>query len=626
MLKDEEEKSGITRSSFIAILYAMFVFTPALIYLNLMTGLGGLSVAWFTMILWIEFGRLQGSKLTKQEAFLIFTLVGVATFVPTQYVYRAYFVQSDIARFFGLAGEIPDWWAPPLEAGIFEIRTFFHPAWIIPLGIAIGAILLARLLQFILAFFAKAVFIEIENLPFPLQRMESEAILTLTGKDESASRTLFLFAIFGFFYGFLVYALPSITEVLSGVSLSIIPAPWVDMTRDMERLGLGGAIFGVATDLSPIATAFVLPASTILSIVLGSFAVYTIGNWLTVAYNLSPVSWWEPGMSAGMAWQRSTLYFWTSPIVGIVLAVGIVPFIRHPRVLVNALKSLVQPSGSSKERILTAKTFVILYIACIALGIAFFVQLAPNFFWSSFILVIPMLAGTPLILTLIQGRMRGYAGVVPPRLSQNLVRSIYLLSGYAGTEIWFVPDLWTVTGQGILSQFKLAQLTKTSLRSFVKAYWIITPIAILVGFMYMELFWRVAPIPSGAYPGAAINWPVDATISSLWMKGLAHDLFRPTWLLGGFGAGFLVFLLSAFTPIPLSLAGLGIGVYLAPPFATTYLIGIIATLIFRKLFGVTWYRKNRRLVAAGMLMGEGLAIALGVAAILMVNAIWVRPF
>ena len=65
-------KSGLSQNSILAVLYAIIIFIPALIYLTLMTGgLAGMPVAWFTLILWIELGKISGRHITKQEAMLI---------------------------------------------------------------------------------------------------------------------------------------------------------------------------------------------------------------------------------------------------------------------------------------------------------------------------------------------------------------------------------------------------------------------------------------------------------------------------------------------------------------------------------------------------------------------------
>ena len=86
-MKLEEVKSGFTASSFLAVLYSILVFIPAVMYLNLMTGVVGLSVAWFVIIIWAEIARMSGRPLTRQEAIMIYILAGAEIYIPISMVY-----------------------------------------------------------------------------------------------------------------------------------------------------------------------------------------------------------------------------------------------------------------------------------------------------------------------------------------------------------------------------------------------------------------------------------------------------------------------------------------------------------------------------------------------------------
>ncbi|MEM2914965.1 MAG: hypothetical protein QXH91_06165, partial [Candidatus Bathyarchaeia archaeon] len=173
-------KRGISRNSVMAMLYAMLIFTPAQIYMTLMTGTGITAVAWFTLILWVELSKLSGSRITKQEAFFILSFATVASLTGLNLIYWAWFRQSEFAVKFGIVDLIPDWVAPPPSANILSLRTFFHPSWILPLTVSTLSAFFAFALSLGLGLFAREVFIEVERLPFPMQQMSGQALEVLT--------------------------------------------------------------------------------------------------------------------------------------------------------------------------------------------------------------------------------------------------------------------------------------------------------------------------------------------------------------------------------------------------------------------------------------------------------------
>lgn len=624
----EAPQSGFSRRSYIAILYAIFVFTPAMMYLNLVAGVGGLAVSWFTLVLVVELMRLSGHHLTKQEAFMIYVLSGIEM-IPLAIVWAEYYRNSPIVELFTLpSGEslrtaIPDWWAPAPGTGIWEARTLLHPLWTLPIAIRLIAFFAGALGSFALAFMSRGIFIEVEDLPFPMQHVQAQIVVTLTEGKPERMRTLFAFTTFGFFYGFMLYAAPTLMQAYSGRAAQFLPIPWADFTLHIERF-LPGASIGVATDLNHIAIAFILPSSILFSMVVGSFARFFVGNWLTVAYGLSPTPWWTPGMNIRYILQMSLLYFWVGPIIGIGLAAGLMPLIRDPKRLVKALRYVSRPTRAAREEVISPlKAIFMPYAAFAIVSVSFFVFLAPDFLTGPGILVIPFIVALPLILTLVGGRMVGVTGkgVTMP----DITNLFYYSTGYTGANVWFVPNLMMTQGTGILQRLKLAQLVRSTTKSYVYCYFASIPIALLIGYAYVQIFWSMAPMPSARYPGAAIYWPVDAINLSIWITRPV-GIFRPDWILGAFAITAMLDLVAHFANLPLSTIGVAAGFTIVTPISVTYMIGYIIALLIQKIFGKVWFKENRFLIAGGLVMGQGVAAIVGVALSLLMTSIWIKPF
>jgi hypothetical protein len=631
-MKFQRLREGLTRNSFIAVIYSIFVFTPTVQYLNLMAGpYVSITFAWFTLILFLEFGRLAGLKFTKQEALFIYIMAGPWG-SSLNYIYNVWFSQSEIAKTFGLYGKIPYWYAPTPETRVFELRTFLHSAWITPILIdLINMVVVWVILGVPLGLLTREIYVEVEDLPFPIQQMEAKGIITLIeSEDEQATNILFIFALFGFIWGFIVYAFPYLFQAWTGRIATIVPVPWFDMNIMAERAGFGGAMFGVATDITYIASAFVLPTRTLISMIIGSFSINFVGNWLSVKYNLSPLPWWEPKMGIPMMWQRSVMFFWGSIIIGLSLATGIVPLLRYPRLIKKAFSTMLKAAKASygerkTEPFSFYKAIFIPLVIGLFIGATLYYILVPTFFLKYFYVIIPMLVLIPIIYVLIQGRMIGETGMSVAG-DQSFIRVFYLSTGYPDVDIWFVPTP-TVgafsSGASWLQWFKTADLCDMSMRGFIKLFIALLPFGWLLSLFFAQSFWSMAPIPEG-YPGVSIFWPITATYGCLWIKGIQYQLFKPEWVVGAFLAGAGLYAICEF--LPLSMVGLISGASSPTPFASTWLIGLIIVTILKKTLGKGWWEKNKQIAAVGLLIGESIATALTIAVVLILKALWLRPY
>ena len=622
-------KSGLTWRSILACLYMLFVFTPALIYLQLVTvgvSIGG-AIQVCTLLLFVEICRLSGKPLSRQEGALIYILAIMAGWMTTQWIdliYREFFVLSPLLTRFGLKStDIPTWWAPPPETGVWELRTFFHPAWSTPILILFASLIISEAGALFFGLFGREMFIEIERLPFPIQHIDAEAIITLTERHEDRLHILVGTSILSFIYGIILYTVPTATRAF-GYPVVILPVPWFDFTSFIQRF-FPGAALGIATDLLLVASGLVLPFRVVISMLIGSLGVFFFANWLFVHYGLTPwATRWTPGMDIAMIYRESTLYFWAGPVIGMSIAAGLMPVIMHPKSIVKSVKSIIAPKPSvverriSGERMPTPLILSLFVIGCIG-AIILDLILVPDFpVWALILYEIVF----PFILCLTTIRIMGITGqsFVPPYMSQLTI----LLSGYQKYDAWFLP-LQLNPGTWWTTNFKICQLTETSISSFIKGFFLLWPVSIFITFIFVFLFWQMAPIPSAVFPAPAIVWPVNIIYQAIWITR-PKGLFNPQLILGFFGGVALLSVLFELAHIPLSIISIVVGAAMVPPPVITIFLGAVIGLIIARMKGKKWFDSYKTAIAAGITLGEGLAIVIGVAMALIARAIWIAPY
>jgi len=622
---EEEFKSGLTWRSFLAALYAVCIFTPAVIWLQLVTTganlLGAIQIS--TILIFVEFTRYSGKPLSKQEATIMFLVSSLASsMIFIQMIYRLYFVHSPIAARFGLTYFVPTWYAPSYDSPVWQLRTLWHPDWLIPIGLWVVTQCLGTIGAYTFASMAREIFIEAERLPFPMQEVNAQTVLVLTERSEESMSILSGSALIAAIYGVLLYTVPTIAES-AGYSIRFIPIPWVDCTTYLENI-MPGASFGIATDIMLVALGLVLPPRISTMMIIGSIARFIIGNWLTVHLGIS--MWAEHytrGMNLTQILQESTLYLWANPIIGMGFAVGIIPILFRPRLVINAFKILSGQVKPSKERI-SGRPFPpkLLFALLIAVGCSFifiYNRLVPDFpLWALILWEYPVM----FIIMLITIRVLGETGISwqVPYIRQLLILS----SGYKGIDGWFIPfnlhpgTAWT-------ANFKICQLTKTDTVSWIKAYFLVFPISILMGIIYVSAFWAVAPIPSATYPMPAITWPVQAMFDALWITR-PEKYFRPDLIIYSFLFMFGFGSLVQVAKLPIPITGLFMGITTPIPSIFTIFLGTIIGKILASRIGEKTYNNIKLTLAAGLMLGEGLAIIIGAAGALIQRAIWAKPY
>jgi hypothetical protein len=218
---------------------------------------------------------------------------------------------------------------------------------------------------------------------------------------------------------------------------------------------------------------------------------------------------------------------------------------------------------------------------------------------------------TPL-LSYINARMAGLTGQT---IGFPMIREgAFILSGYKGADIWFVPIPYADHGRRA-QLFREVELTGTKFTSILKAELLVLPLSLICGLLFWGLIWVMSPIPSPTFQYAQTYWHLIALRQSLWYSSTLGDggsLFEEAikwpWILSGLGfAGGSFFLLSWFR-LPVSLIyGFIRGIQGLPHFLIPELVGaLVGRYIMEKRFGKKQWRLYAPVLLAGFACGMGL--------------------
>jgi len=623
-----EFKVGLTWRALFAIITAALLFIPINLYLNLVTG-GTIAIAalYVIAILFSELSRIAGSPLTMNEIFVIYSSMGaVVASLPPYYwlVYRAFYVNTPVTFAFKIHGVplpylVPDWLAPPYGDPAYHLRTLMHPAWAKAIAVSTAFFLLTLLADVSLGILFSYLFVEVEKLPFPFAQIDYSLIETITERRSEHVR-MFLAGFYpGLIYGALLY-----TGQALGVQ--IIPLPWADLTWLTEKY-MPGALIGFATDPSSFVLGMMLDPSTTGLMLLGSATVWIFLNYLfTVDPRYFPV-WaqeYYKGMTIATIYQRSFQRIWIAPQFGIALglAAGLVIALRKS--IVRTFKLLVTSRGGARPSHFPPFTLVLAMFLVGSLGsVALHHMLIPEV-----PLYISLLTSTVIsfFIAMIASRAIGEIGFFPPMPWPW--QAIVYFTPYEGYAGWVQAPYISLGTQGSMCQaVKVAYLTQTRPTDYFKALVIGLVLNAAVGFLMMDFFWRLAPIPSSAYPNSMVYWPLFATNDSLFAT---RQIVLDPKIMGIAAA--IALGITASTPL-LSKVGIAspvpllIGCYMLPPYSIMMFIGsLVGRYVIRRYVGAERWNRLRGVLAAGILAGVGVFIGVGIALLLVARAAWVWPW
>ena len=631
MDRPERFQEGFTLRTVVGAFFVGFIMMPGAIYMGLIAGVSmGPAAEWVTIILFSELARLSFAPLTKQEIYVIYYIAGGLAGVISggvggmmiaggpfgQLIWNQYLVQSQAVEGFGIAQHIPEWVSPAKGDPALAGRSFFHVAWIPAVTVLVASQVLSRAEWFSLGYVLFRITSDVERLPFPLAPVAAQGATALAESSEEGGswrwRTFSIGMGIGLLFGTIYVGLPALTGLVASDPIALLPIPWIDLTRTTESF-LPAAPLGIGTDLGLVLVGMVLP----FWVVVGSFGaalVHALGS--PVLYHAGYLTHWRPGMDTIWTHFSNDVDVWMSVYIGSGAMVGVIG-IYHAVTSLKRTKESTETRGRLKETPEGRGDFPfwgavgVYLLSTLAMIFLCLYLLEDDEFPLLFLVGFGFLL-TPL-LSYINARMAGLTGqtVGFPMIREGT----FILSGYKGVDIWFVPIPYADHGRRA-QLFREVELTGTKLTSILKAELLVLPLSLICGLIFWSLIWLMAPIPSPVFQYAQNYWHLIALrqglLYSATMPGVTESLFEEAikwqWIAGGFAFTAGSYFLLSFLRMPVSLIyGFIRGLQGLPHMLIPEIVGaFIGRYYLEKRFGQRAWRQYAPVVFAGFACGMGL--------------------
>jgi len=604
---------GLTWRTMLAFFFITFIIQPAIVYNWLVNGLWGLAFgSWATILLWVGLTRLLGSPLNSKEIFVI-RIVESTGLMNTGYYFayllrNQYFANSEVAKMFGFQQEIPAFFSPVGEDAIRSMlnRTFFDWSWAMPILFSVCVpVLLSALANYTLGLMAYNLYMREEKLKFPIASIDAQTMRAFGERDEGKIRVIVLSITAGAAYGFATYGITSI------LGISLVPRYLVDFTSMVET-ALPGASFSFETDLTVYLVGFVIDIKYTLAQLIASIALYFVGTSYVTVNGLWPdESKWFPNQGVLWLYNRSTLYFWNSFTIGWGLAVASIPLIVRYKKVIRAF---------ARVRV----TLLLVYLSTASASILLTMYLIPGFpLW----ILVAFTLGMSFIMTLLQTHSAGVtAGFSVPYLRETMI----YFSGYNRLDIWFFPPevVLFVNGSAISQQLLQASVMGVDVKEYTKTYFLIIVLGLIGSLAFVSIFWRLNPIPGWAYPYTISAWPVEAMNFWRWQSWLRSGyLFRSQWMLSGFGASSVLYLISDLVfHLPSFPIAMMTGMLMPPYIALSQFVGSLLSKGVGRFVGRELWESQKGFVVIGIFIGDGLVTTILTIIVLLTRSTWLMPY
>jgi len=625
-------EEGFDWKAIVGAIFIGFLMMPGSMYLQLVIGTGiGPAARWVTIILFAELAKRSYSQLKQQEIFLLYYMAGAALATPFQgLLWNQYLVQSDAARMLGLTEFIPTWVAPPPDSASLVERTFFHRDWLIPILLLIGTQIIQRIDQFGLGYVFYRVTSDVEKLPFPMAPVAALGTMALaeSTEDKAASwkwRVFSIGGVIGLVFGGVYVLLPTVSGLFLMEPIRLIPIPWVELTGHTEDV-LPAVATGIQFDLGLVFIGMVLPFWAVMGGLVG-LIITIIAN--PILYHQGILNRWHPGMRTVDTIFANNFDFYLSFSIGLGLAIALIGIWHVIRSFGSrgagqrgTLKDLFRPPPGRGD--FNFWIAVGIYVFSTVSYVLLCLWLVPNFpvvFFLAYGFVY-----TPIV-SYITARMEGIAGQF---VSLPLVREASFIAGakyfgYQGIEIWYAPIPIHNYGEATV-KFREIELTGTSIRGIIKSEIVVFPVVMVASLLFSQFIWRLAPIPSSAYPYAQELWHLQALntllmqTSTLEGNSLFYQALNWIYVLAGVGLGVVTYGILTLFGLPIMLVyGMVRGLGQSTPHGLILEVvgALLGRYFFLKKYGAMW-RQYAPVLLAGFSCGMGLTgmFAMGVTLIL----------
>lgn len=526
MSVDEEEvRAGLTWKPLLAIIFAVLVIQPIIVYYSLITNIALPLQAWIVILLWTELARTFGSPLTKQEVFILISFQTMATAYALAFITpikNMYFAISPESKAFGIIRYVPNWWAPAPNEAVQLVSSkwiFLQPSMTVPVTIMLVSIVFLVLMDIALGYFSYYLYARVQRLDFPRATAEIQTVITLAEREKRSFRLLLFSFLLGACYNSIASFFPFLfgpyltTGGVADPNMYFVTTP-IASTFDLTPLlanFLPGAGFSFTMNIIPYIIGFILPLWVGISQFIGAFAFYFLGTYIITRMNLWPVeSAYSTSWTIFTLVQRSQLYFYISITIGLTLAATFIPLALQPRMLTQMFKGFfsTRPKGETSASPLRFSMLLFL-LACAGL-ISTVHLLAPTF--PIYILIL-FIGGGSFFTSLLSVGVAGisFSGFNIPYQRELIIYT----SGHQGKDIWFTggfyaPMSMSANSALIAQNLMQADICKVSHSEYFKTYILVVVLGLFSSFLFVSLLWNIAPIPSGAYPATISLWPIDA--------------------------------------------------------------------------------------------------------------------
>jgi hypothetical protein len=655
---EPEFEEGFSGKTMAGALFVAFIMLPGALYLGLVAGQGlGPAAEWVTIVLFAEIMRRSFLPMKRQEIYILYYVAASLTGLAADrgisggafgnLIWNQYFVQAPVAA--AVAKDIPHWVVPPAGSVALLHRTFFDPAWAVPIGLLVLGEVLGRLHWMSAGYFLFRVTSDIERLPFPMAPVAASgatALAEAANKEESWRWRVFsIGTMMGLIFGFFYIAIPVFTGVVFGKSFQLFPIPFFDLTTNTESL-LPGALTGISADLTKVLTGFVIPypivagsfcGSVVCKIVAAPF-LYHLG-----AFGSSETNGWSRGMDAFFTQEVTDIKFWLSVNIGLQTAVALIG-------MVSVVKAFTEIRRANREKgmgfgVPKGRGDLPLWIPFVVwTGVTIFYLCLSEFlltrqskpgeshFFSIGLLVFYGLIWSP-INSYISARMTGLTGT---QVSVPYLKEVSIMkSGYPYVDVWYAPIPLNDFG-GLAQKFREVELTGTKFTSVVKVEFFMLPVMLGASFIFWAFFWHTSQIPSSQFPFAAKVWPIRATFQAMFNAinrkhgGLqwVHEAINFQRIAGGTAAGLALYGVFTLFRLPtLFFYGFigGAGAFPQDTLAT-FIGAWLGKRYFEKRFGLENWRMYTPVLLAGFACGTGLIAMASIALALIAKSVNYLPF
>jgi hypothetical protein len=640
-------EDGFNWISLLGAIFIAMIMIPGSMYMGLLAGEVNIGPAaqWVTVILFLEVARRAQRNLKKPEIFVLFFMAGGAMQLPfSGLLWNQFYIRSPAAIAYGIAENLPAWFAPAVDSISYDKRTFFHADWLPVIGLVIFGTFFSRLSNLVLGYGLFRLASDIEKLPFPMAPIGAQGILALADDMEERDaekkerswrwRVFSIGGAIGLFFGALYLALPTLTGTITGTPISIFPIPFVDLTPNTQSI-LPAVATGITWDLGNLLTGMVLPFYAMVGSFVGLIITFVANP---ILYQFHILSSWMPGDGLVATSFKNNVDFYFSFTIGVSLAIATAGFwqvyqsMRRRRLekrdvtkTVASFSAVPPGRGDIRPWLIILCYFVVTVSYILVSG--YLIK------WHTGVMIVLFFFGfiyTPLI-SYVTARLEGIAGQI---VEIPMIREACLiLSGYTGVEIWFMPLPIANYGR-VVVEYRQSELTGTSFKSIWKTRIILYPIILISSIMFASFIWGLAEVPSAMYPFAQTMWELESMnrsiifSSTLGEFSLFEDAFN--WVYLAIGGGFGVVLFSALStlgaPIFLTYGVVrGLGQTLPQAVIPQIIGALIGKFYFQKRLGLQW-RQYIPVLVAGFSCGMGLITVACVGITFLSKAVIQLPF